>query len=60
VKVIWTEEALEKLSTIEEFIGTDSPERAKTFIDYLIMKGESISENRNTNSIRGAQAASNR
>ncbi|MCD6398013.1 MAG: type II toxin-antitoxin system RelE/ParE family toxin [Spirochaetaceae bacterium] len=45
MKVIWTEESLEKLSAIEEFIGTDSPERAKTFVDYLIMKGKSISEN---------------
>ena len=43
--VIWTEESLEKLSAIEEFIGTDSPERAETFVNYLIMKGESISEN---------------
>ncbi len=45
MKVIWTEESLEKLSAIEEFIGTDSPERAEIFVDYLIMKGESISEN---------------
>ena len=45
MKVIWTEESLEKLSAIEEFIGTDSPERAETFVDYLIMQGESISEN---------------
>lgn len=45
MKVIWTEESLEKISAIEDFIGTDSPERAETFVDYLIMKGESISEN---------------
>ncbi len=45
MKVIWTKESLEKLSVIEEFIGTDSPERAEAFVDYLITKGESISEN---------------
>ena len=43
--VIWAREALEKLSEIEEFIGTDNPERAETFINYLIERGESISQN---------------
>ena len=43
--VIWTREALEKLNEIEEFIGTDNPERAETFINYLIKCGESISQN---------------
>ncbi len=43
--VIWTREALEKLSEIEKFIETDSPERAETFISYLIERGESISLN---------------
>lgn len=43
--VIWTREALEKLSEIEKFIATDSPERAETFINYLIERGESISHN---------------
>ena len=43
--VIWTREALEKLSEIEEFIGSDSQKRAETFIDYLIERGELISEN---------------
>ncbi len=43
--VIWTREALEKLNEIEEFIGTDNPERAETFINYLIERGESISQN---------------
>ena len=45
MNVIWTGEALEQLSEIEKFIGTDSPERAETFIDYLIKQGESISQN---------------
>ena len=43
--VIWTREALEKLSEIEEFIGTDSPKRAEIFINYLIEHGELISQN---------------
>lgn len=43
--VIWTREALEKLNEIEEFIGTDNSERAETFINYLIERGESILQN---------------
>jgi toxin ParE1/3/4 len=36
MRLIWTQEALEKLIEIETFIATDNPERAKTFIDELI------------------------
>lgn len=36
MRLIWTLEALEKLIEIEDFIATDNPERAKTFIDELI------------------------
>ena len=45
MKVIWTKEALERLSEIEEFISQDSPQRAEKFINFLIERGESISEN---------------
>ena len=43
--VIWTREALGKLNEIEEFIGTDNPERAEAFINYLIEHAESIAQN---------------
>ncbi len=43
--VIWTREALEKLTEIEQFIATDSPARAESYINYLIERGESISQN---------------
>jgi len=43
--VLWTGEALNNLSEIEKFIGTDSPERAEKFINYLIERGESIAQN---------------
>ena len=43
--VIWTDESLEKLSKIEQFIARDSPKRAKNFIDFLIEQGESIAQN---------------
>ena len=43
--IIWTREALEKLNEIEEFIAKDSPERATSFVNYLIERGESISQN---------------
>jgi toxin ParE1/3/4 len=45
MKVIWTREALDKLTEIEEFIAQDSPQRAETFVSYLIERGESISKN---------------
>ena len=43
--VVWTGEALDKLSGIEKFIGTDSPGRAEHFVSYLIERGESIAQN---------------
>lgn len=43
--VIWTKEALERLTEIAEFIAQDSPHRAKRFINFLIERGESISQN---------------
>jgi addiction module RelE/StbE family toxin len=41
----WTNEALENLWEIEKFIGRDSPEKAESFVNYLIEKGESIALN---------------
>ena len=45
MKIIWTGEALDKLTEIEEFIAKDSPQRAERFINYLIKHTELISEN---------------
>ncbi|MBI5584465.1 MAG: type II toxin-antitoxin system RelE/ParE family toxin [Deltaproteobacteria bacterium] len=36
MKMVWTQEALDKLIEIEAFIATDNPDRAITFIDELI------------------------
>jgi toxin ParE1/3/4 len=36
MNIKWTNEALEQLIEIEEFISKDSPERALNFIDQLI------------------------
>ena len=47
MKVVWTKEALERLTEIEEFISQDSPQRAVRFIDYLVEQGESLSQNPN-------------
>ena len=47
MRVVWTNEALERLVEIEEFISQDSPERAERFVDYLVKRGESISQNPN-------------
>ena len=45
MRVIWSRESLERLSEIEEFIARDSLERAKRFVDYLIGRAESLSQN---------------
>lgn len=45
MKLIWTREALVKLSEIEHFIAQDSPERAERFVNYLIDRGESLIKN---------------
>ncbi|MCI0496314.1 type II toxin-antitoxin system RelE/ParE family toxin [candidate division KSB1 bacterium] len=45
MKIIWTVESLSKLNEIEAFIARDSLGRAKTFRNYLIECGESISRN---------------
>jgi toxin ParE1/3/4 len=45
MKIIWTNEALEQLIEIEEFISKDSPERAAVFVDQLIEHADSLSDN---------------
>ena len=47
MRVVWTDEALVRLTEIEEFIAQNSPQRAERFIDYLIQQGEQISQNPN-------------
>jgi len=43
--VNWTDEALEKLWEIEQYIGSNSPKNAESFVNYLIEQGESIGIN---------------
>ena len=45
MNLVWTQEALKNLCKIEEFIANDSPTRAIDFINHLIGKAESLSEN---------------
>ena len=45
MKLFWTDESLDKLSAIDDFISRDSPQSAENFVKYLIERGESISEN---------------
>ena len=40
MKIKWTNETLERLIEIEEFISKDSPERAAIFVDQLIEHAE--------------------
>ena len=44
MKVIWTQESLNRLIEIEKYISKDSPQRAKIFVDKLINRGESLSQ----------------
>lgn len=45
MRVIWTNEALDRLSEIEDYIARDSPGRAETFVNHLIAKGNSLTQN---------------
>jgi plasmid stabilization system protein ParE len=42
MKVIWTQEAIEQLIEIEDFISNDSPKRAAEFVDKIIDHAEAI------------------
>ena len=42
MKVVWTEQALERLQEIEDFISQDSPIRAARFVAKLLARGDSM------------------
>jgi toxin ParE1/3/4 len=44
MKVIWTNESLNRLIEIEDYISKDSPKRAIKFIDRIINRGESLAQ----------------
>jgi len=44
MQVIWTREALDRLSEIEDYIAKDSPERAIGFVNYLTDQGEALKD----------------
>ncbi len=44
MQIVWTQEALERLAEIEEYISKDSPNRAVNFINYLIERAETLIE----------------
>jgi toxin ParE1/3/4 len=45
LKLLWTEEALERLKEIEEYISRDNPVAAVEFIDKLISLTVTITDN---------------
>jgi len=47
MKLTWTNEALNKLIEIEDYISEDSPQRALTFINQIIQKAESLKKHPN-------------
>lgn len=42
MKVVWTEQALERLQEIEDFISQDSPARAARFVTKLLERGDGL------------------
>ena len=42
MKLVWTNEALEQLIGIEDYIAKNNPERAAGFVDQLIERAESL------------------
>jgi toxin ParE1/3/4 len=42
MKVRWTREAFVRLVEIEEFISRDSPSRARSFVEQIIERAESL------------------
>jgi len=42
MKVVWTEQAWERLLAIERFIGRDDPRAATRFVDKLIERGDGL------------------
>lgn len=44
MKVVWTENAVTDLESIEDYISYDSPERAIVFVEKLLSKVESLKD----------------
>lgn len=44
MKVIWTNESLNRLIEIEDYISKDNPNRALKFTDRIINRGESLAQ----------------
>jgi toxin ParE1/3/4 len=47
MKVVWTEQALQGLTEIEEYIAQDDPVMAVVFVDQLIRRTDILSEHPN-------------
>jgi len=45
MQLIWTQEALEQLIDIEDYIARDNTQRAEKFVDQLIERTESLLDN---------------
>jgi len=44
MKVIWTEQAFQRLSAIEDYIARDNPEAAQRFIARLIERADALAK----------------
>jgi addiction module RelE/StbE family toxin len=44
MKVVWSEQAWERLLEIEQFIGRDNPTAAARLVDNLIERGDGLSD----------------
>ncbi len=46
MKIIWTNEALQSLQDIKDYISLDNEKRANDFVNYLIGRSEIIRQNK--------------
>ncbi|MCZ7557920.1 MAG: type II toxin-antitoxin system RelE/ParE family toxin [Bacteroidia bacterium] len=42
MQILWTHEAFQQLTAIEDYISKDSPERAADFINIMVERAEAI------------------
>ena len=42
MQILWTQEALQQLPAIDDYISKDSPERAADFINIIVERAEAI------------------
>jgi len=45
MKIVWSQEALDQLAEVDDYISKDSPKRAAIFVDQLVAQAEGLPDN---------------